>query len=75
MKDPDTLQDAIADAVKGLPPIDGLTPGEMALVRERRRQEAADVCREWFEYGEYLSVEVDTDAATCRVLGRKEMKP
>jgi hypothetical protein len=74
MKDPDTLYDAIKDATDALPMIEGLTPGEMALVRERRAQEARTVCHRWFEHGEYLTVEVDTETETCVVVP-KEAKP
>ena len=68
MKDPDTLQDAIADAVAedvDRLPLDAV---EKALVAEGRREKVADVCRRWFKHGEYLKVEVDTEAGTCTVI-------
>jgi hypothetical protein len=71
MKDPDTLYDAIKETADALPMIDGLTPGEMALVRERRAEEARTVCYRWFERGEYLTVEVDTEAETCIVVPKE----
>lgn len=27
-----------------------------------------ELCKKWFEYGEYLTVEIDTDAKTCTVV-------
>lgn len=67
MKDPDTLQDAIADAVKRLT-IEGLDATEMQMVREHREEEINKICGKWWEFGEYLRVEVDTDLGTCTVL-------
>ncbi len=67
MKDPDTLQDAIDEAVKSLV-VDGLSIGEMSLIRESRSEQIRALCAKWFEYGEYLRVEIDTEARTCTVL-------
>lgn len=67
MKDPDTLQDAIADAVKGIV-IDGTDPEEMEMIREHREQEINAMCGKWFEWGEYLRVEIDTELKTCVVV-------
>lgn len=67
MKDPDVLQDAIADAVGELT-VPGLDKEELARVREMRRDTVANICAQWFEYGEYLRVEIDTEAQTCTVL-------
>ena len=67
MKDPDTLHDAIADAVKELS-ITELSDDEMEAVRETRKESIGNICAEWFSYGEYLTVEIDTDAKTCIVV-------
>jgi hypothetical protein len=48
MKDPDTLNDAIEEAVE------------------------KQMCGRWFGYGEYLTVEIDTDAKTCTVIPDNE---
>ncbi len=67
MKDPDTLHDAIADAVHedtaGIADVD-----ERMCVKEVRSDKVRAVCRQWFKYGEYLTVEIDTDAGTCTVV-------
>lgn len=68
MKDPDTLHDAINDAVqedvKALP---GLSDDEREAVEEKRREAVQELCATWFRYGEYLSVEIDTEAKSITV--------
>lgn len=51
MKDPDTLDDAIREAVaeEDTP---GLDAKERAAVLELRVEKARDLCRKWFRYGE-----------------------
>jgi radical SAM superfamily enzyme with C-terminal helix-hairpin-helix motif len=67
MKDPDTLQDAIEDAVKA--DMEGTPdPDEREALIEIRTKKAAKVAAKWFEYGEYLRVEIDTEAGTIKVL-------
>ena len=69
MKDPDTLDDAIRDAVKNeLAAIVGLDDDDREALQERREESAREIASKWFEYGEYLHVEIDTDANTCTVL-------
>lgn len=65
MKDPDALDEAINMAGEELP---GLTAEEANAVMDLRRENAREVCRKWFEFGEYLRVEIDTEAKTCTVL-------
>jgi hypothetical protein len=80
MKDPDTLHDAIRKAVKAeLRKFDeefeeteyAHTPEESAALLERRCEKHAGQCGRWFKYGEYLTVEIDTDAGTCVVVEDK----
>lgn len=59
MKDPDTLYDAIHEAVK---------EQVEDLARESRKNKIGTLCGQWFEWGEYLTVEIDTDAKTCTVV-------
>jgi hypothetical protein len=70
MKDPDVLHDAIRDAVKEAVAAEFPTASKedremLAVSRERFAQEVAG---RWFEYSEYLVVEIDTEAQTCTVL-------
>ena len=69
MKDPDTLSDAIAEAVKdAVANIPDLSEDEREAVQEQRAQGIHKLAYKWFEYGEYLCVEIDTDAGTCVVV-------
>lgn len=67
MKDPDGVYESIQDAIAEIH-IDGVDEDEMDAVRERRGEKIHRICERWFEYGEYLRVEVDTDAQTCTVI-------
>lgn len=67
MKDPDTLSDAIQDAVKH-ENMEGMEEDEIEALREMRAEKIKKLCRMWFEYGEYLRVEIDTDTKTCIVI-------
>lgn len=68
MKDPDTLTDAIADAVHNEVRAMGLSGDEVEAVEKLRITKVGNVCDRWFRYGEYLTVEIDTDAETCVVV-------
>lgn len=67
MKDPDGVYESIQDAIAELI-IDGVSEDELDAVREKRGEKIHKLCSRWFEYGEYLRVEVDTEAQTCTVL-------
>jgi len=69
MKDPDTLDDAVRDAVlASLHADDRITADEVDAVREVRHEKVRKACDRWFNGGEYLTVEIDTDAGTCVVV-------
>lgn len=70
MKDPDTLYDAVTDAVADDVKKLGLSEDEAEVIEEKRRDAVNDLASKWFEYGEYLTVEIDTDAKTCVVVER-----
>jgi len=72
LKDPDSLSDAIADAVDKEVDAMGLPGDEAEAVKDKRMTKISELCDEWFRYGEYLLVEIDTDAKTCVVLPAKE---
>lgn len=74
MKDPDTLHDAIEEAVKEdlnkmVPQLD---EDEKYAVAEKRVMKVGDLCSMWFKWSEYLTVEIDTDAKTCVVIPEKD---
>lgn len=73
MKDPDVLIDAIDEAVKrAVAEMTDIDADEREAVAEMRKQKVLDLCARWFAYGEYLGVEIDTDAETCTVVPVKE---
>jgi hypothetical protein len=71
LKDPDTMSDAVDDAVKRLPKPDGVSDAEWESLKEGRAEEAKTIIAHgWMEYSEYLVVEFDTDAKTATVIPR-----
>jgi hypothetical protein len=73
MKDPDTLHDAITEAVESPDydpkAFDGLDDDEIEEVKQKRIEKISKLCCDrWFKWGEYLRVEIDTEAKTCTVL-------
>lgn len=67
MKDPDGCYDCMRNAAKESLP-EGLSDSEQALLFDERESEIHRICAQWFRYGEYLSVEIDSEAGTCTVL-------
>lgn len=73
MKDPDTLDDAIHDAIKGQLKEIGINDSvEIEALKEVRHEKISKICSEWFRYGEYLTVEIDTEEKTCVVVKARE---
>lgn len=69
MKDPDTLYDAIREAVKKELAAQNITDkDEVESLSDLRYNREAKVCAKWFRYQEYLAVDIDTDACTCTVV-------
>lgn len=77
MKDPDTLHDAIQEAIERelANHVEQFTGTEYLLdaderdaIQERREEKTRELCAKWFRYSEYLTVEIDTDAKTCVVV-------
>jgi hypothetical protein len=71
MKDPDTLHDAISDAVDTELNKIELDEEEHAALAEVRREKIRELCNAWFEHDEYLTVEIDTESKTCLVVAVK----
>ena len=67
MKDPDAPYDAVRDAAAESMP-EGLSESEREILIESRAEELGSFLRRWMRYGEYLSVEFDTEAGTAVVL-------
>lgn len=69
MKDPDVLDDACTNAAAlQVAGIDGLDEEEQETLEESKKEKLKEIASKWFEYGEYLTVEIDTDAGTCVVV-------
>ncbi len=72
MKDPDTLLDAIQDAAKELADqVTGIDEDERVSLVESKKEKLSELCRKWFEYSEYLTVEIDTEAESISVVTRR----
>lgn len=70
MKDPDGVYDSVQDAVKQSVDALELSEEEKEAVLEKRIDSVNSAIGKWFEYGEYLTVEVDTDTMTATVCER-----
>mgnify|MGYP003394596641 FL=1 len=69
MKDPDGFYDSITTAaVDEIEAIDGLNPDEREDLIEGRVEKLKEICKAFFWYDEYLTVEIDTVAKTCTVV-------
>ena len=44
---------------------------ETEIIKESHVEKVKQIVSRWFEYGEYLTVEIDTDTETCAVVPLK----
>ena len=69
MKTPDAVDCAIEDAVinefGGFPAADD---SDTQQTMDDRKDEVAELCKQWFSYGECVTIEIDTVAKTATVL-------
>ena len=69
MKDPDGPYECIEDAAKAsLKAIGGLSESEQESLLANRVDEINKTTGKFLEYGEYITVEFDTEAGTCIVI-------
>lgn len=66
MKDADVLYDAINEALDE--DLKDMDEDEAELLRDLRHEKLSEVASKWFKYSEYLTVEIDSDKATIRVI-------
>lgn len=66
MKDSDVLYDAINDALDE--ELIDISEDEAEVLRDIRMEKIQDITGEWFEYGEYLTVEINTEEHSIRVV-------
>lgn len=68
LKDPDgvyiSLRDAARESVKSL---DGLTKDEFVELIDSRQEAFQKQCEPWVKWGEYVTIEIDTDENTATV--------
>jgi hypothetical protein len=71
IKDPDCLFEPVEDAVRDeVERLVGLSDDEKKDLIEDRADALRAKLGRWFEYGEYLLIEIDTDAMTATVVER-----
>lgn len=68
MKDPDGPYDCIHDAAKSSLMNSGLSEAEQRALIDLRVEKMHEVTDRFFRHGEYLTIEIDTDAGTATVL-------
>lgn len=70
-KDSDALIECINHALNSDAALMAIDDEEADIIRQHRKEKIIKLCSSrWFEYGEYLEVEVDTEAQTCTVVER-----
>lgn len=73
MKDPDGVYDSFQEAASAsAASVKGISKKEREELQDSRMDEIKEACGKWFQYDEYLTVEVDTDAGTCVVVKNGE---
>ncbi len=70
LKNPDSMHDAVSDAVReDTQSIAGISEAErVGISRDRADEIQGDITKRWMPYGEYLLVEFDTETWTATVL-------
>ena len=74
MKDPDTMHDAVNNALQSDIKKMELPDDEAESLMDIRFEKTLNIMSTWFKNGEYLTVEVDTESMTARVVPITEMK-
>ena len=68
LKDPDGIYESMREAAnESIAGVSGLSGEEAEQLIEARREKIHDACEPWIEYGEYVTIEIDTEAGTAIV--------
>lgn len=68
-KDPDGVYDAVHESARdSVSTVDGITTQEAQILSQKREDDFNEFLGQWIKYGEYLTVEFDTDTNTATVL-------
>jgi len=68
MKDLDGYYESVSEAIRESLRGSGLDEDEMDLVEDKRREKISEKLSKWFRYGELLTVEVDLEEGTIKVV-------
>jgi hypothetical protein len=69
VKDPDGVYESINEAVKkSVASIEGLEDFEREEMEESRTESVGEKLSKWIEYGEYITVEFDTETGEATVI-------
>ena len=72
LKDPDGVYESIKDAAESSTgDIEGLENDELDALAETRRETIEEQCNRWVKWGEYVTIEIDTEANTATVIPAK----
>ena len=72
LKAPDGVYESIREAAeKQVSEMTGLRDSEKESIIENRHEEISEQLKEWIEYGEYITIEFDTETGTATVLSIK----
>jgi hypothetical protein len=71
LKDPDTFYEAVRDAVTEDVRALKLPADESKAMAEIRRTKAFQAIERWVDYGEYVTIDFDTEAGTATVREKK----
>lgn len=71
LKDPDALYDGISEALEE--DLKELPEDEKEALEEIRREKLTTIANKWFKWGEYITVEIDTDQNTCVVMPAEDL--
>lgn len=71
LKDPDGVYESLQGAaVESVP--EGITDkDEREMLTEARKEKLGELCKKWVEYGEYVTIAIDTEKLTARVVENK----
>lgn len=77
LKDPDGVGDSVREAAEAIvSKVSGidLDEEEREALVESKQEKLNELLEKWFDYGEYLTVEVDVEKKTIRVVPRDELQ-
>jgi hypothetical protein len=69
-KDPDGVYDCVQSAAEGslLEQKEALDEDEYQVLLKTRLESTQEAIKQWIQYGEYMTVEIDTKGKTCEVV-------